>query len=181
MNRITKADLYRYDGLTGINGFIKGMFRPGFRYTFLLRMEMKHQKLLFGRVFFKALKRLFSYRGFQIHPGAKIGEGFYLYHLGTVIIGPITIGKNCCVSHNVTIGRTNKGGVIGRPTIDDNVWIGTGAVVVGKINIGKNVLIAPNSYVNFDVPDNSIVIGNPGKIIQKDNPTKHYINYILSE
>ena len=53
---------------------------------------------------------------------------------------------------------------------------GANAVIVGKINIGNNVLIAPNSYVNFDVPDNSIVIGNPGKIIHKDNATEGYIN-----
>ena len=44
------------------------------------------------------------------------------------------------------------------------------------LHIGNNVLIAPNSYVNFDVPDNSIVIGNPGKIIHKDNATEDYIN-----
>jgi serine O-acetyltransferase len=54
-------------------------------------------------------------------------------------------------------------------------------VVVGNIKIGNNVLIAPNSYVNFDVPDNSIVIGNPGKIIPHENPTKDYILYVLDE
>ena len=70
---------------------------------------------------------------------------------------------------------------MGRPTIDDYVWIGTGSVLVGNIKIGKNVLIAANSFVNFDVPDNSIVIGNPGKIISKENPTRYYINNVLNK
>jgi serine O-acetyltransferase len=56
------------------------------------------------------------------------------------------------------------------------VWIGTGAVLVGNIQVGPNVMIAPNAFVNFDVPPHSIVIGNPGKIISKQNPTKNYIN-----
>ena len=46
----------------------------------------------------------------------------------------------------------------------------------GEMALGRNVLIAPNAYVNFDVPDNSIVIGNPGKIIHKENATQDYIN-----
>ena len=48
-------------------------------------------------------------------------------------------------------------------------------IVVGKIKIGNDVLIAPGAYVNFDVPDHSIVIGNPGKIIPKQNATEGYI------
>ncbi len=91
------------------------------------------------------------------------------------------MAKNCCVSHNVTIGRAYKDGILGRPTLGDNVWIGPGVVIVGKIHIGNNVLLAPNSFVNFDVPDNSLVIGNPGKIIRKENPTKYYINNVLPD
>ena len=60
--------------------------------------------------------------------------------------------------------------------IGNKVWIGTNSVIVGKITIGDNVLIAPNSFVNFDVPSNSIVIGNPGKIIPSTNATDKYIN-----
>jgi serine O-acetyltransferase len=181
MDSVTKADLFRYDGLTGIQGFIKAWFIPGFRYTFLLRKIIKYKKWTLRGLLYRFIKRLFTYKEFQISPQASIGEGFQLYHRGTVFIGPVTIGRNCCISHNVTIGRSFKGGQIGRPTLGDYVWIGTGAVLVGKIEIGRNVLIAPNAFVNFDVPDNSVVIGNPGKIIRKDNPTKYYINDILEE
>ena len=61
------------------------------------------------------------------------------------------------------------------------MWIGPNATIVGKIKVGNDVLIGANSYVNFDVPDHSIVIGNPGKIISKENATEDYIVNIISE
>jgi len=183
LNRITKADLYRHNGLTGIKGFIKGWFLPGFRYTYIFRKTTQYKKTSILGIFFRILKRRYRFKfGFEISTEAQIGEGLYITsHIGSIVVGPVKIGKNCNIAHSVTIGRAYKNGETGRPTIDDNVWIGTGSVLVGKINIGKNVLIAPNSFVNFDVPDNSLVIGNPATIIKKDNPTKNYTNYILKE
>ncbi len=183
MNNIIWSDLYRHDGLTGWRGFIVGWFRkPGFRYTFLFRLVQQNRGSVFFYLF-KLIKRRYRFKyGFEINLKAQIGEGFYLSdHCGSVIIGPIKIGKNCNIAHNVTLGRTYRNGVLGRPTVGDRVWIGTGAVVVGQITIGSNVLIAPNAYVNQDVPDNSLVIGNPAKIYSKENPTKYYINNILGE
>lgn len=113
--------------------------------------------------------------GFQI-PVKNIGCGFYIGHFGTIVISTEEkICKNCNITHNVTIG-TDRGKREGAPSIGDFVWIGTGFVLVGNKNIGSNVLIAPNAFVNFDVPNNSIVLGNPGKIIPKENSTKFYIN-----
>jgi serine O-acetyltransferase len=179
MNKTIKADLFRYDKLSGTMGFIKGWFDPGFRYTYLLRKTMPYKLWSLRGIFFRILKRLLTYKGYHISNQAQIGEGFYLYHRGTVFIGPVKIGKNCCVSHNVTIGRAYKNGQIGRPTIGDNVWIGPGAVLVGKINIGNNVFIAPNSVVNTDIPDNAMVAGYPARYIVKDDPIKDWVNDIL--
>jgi serine O-acetyltransferase len=133
-------------------------------------------------LFFSYLKRHYSYKyGFQIPKETKIGEGLFLGHFGTVVINKDSIiGKNCNIAHGVTIGQVNLGRFKGCPRIGDKVWIGTGAVLVGNIVIGNNVLIAPNSYVNFDVPENSLVIGNPAKIIPRENPTNGYINNILN-
>jgi serine O-acetyltransferase len=183
LNRIIKADLYRHEGFSGIKGFLKGLRRPGFRYTYLLRKTAQYKTRSLKGFFFRMLKRRYRFRyGYDISSDAQIGEGFYLTdHCGPIIIGPIKIGKNCNICHSVTIGRSYRDGKMGRPIIDDNVWIGPGSVIVGDINIGKNVLIAPNSFVNFDVPDNSLVIGNPGKIIKQENPTKYYINNIFNE
>lgn len=179
MNRITEADLFRYGGLTGFKGFIRGWFLPGFRYTYLLRKTIKYRKFSIPGMFYRIIKQVCAYKEYQISKEAQIGGGLYLYHRGTVIIGPVKIGRNCTVGHSVTIGRSYKGGEIGRPTLADNVWIGSGAVIVGKITIGSNVLIAPNSFVNFDVPDNALVIGNPGQVKLKENPTKYYIDFKL--
>lgn len=183
MDKTVMADLYRYDGLKGFSGFIKGWFLPGFRYTFLLRMSLKYKRYSIPGLFFRILKRRCRFKyGFEISPEARIGEGFYLTtHCAPVIIGPVKIGKNCNISHLVTIGRAYNNGEACRPSIDDYVWIGAGSVLVGNITIGRNVLIAPNSFVNFDVPEDSLVIGNPGKIIRKENPTKQYIRNVLNK
>lgn len=120
--------------------------------------------------------------GFQILPNTKIGKGLYIGHLGPVVInGQAELGENCTLGNVVTIGQTNRGERAGCPKIGDNVWIGTGAVVVGKIDIGDNVLIAPNAFVNFDVPSNSIVAGNPAVIKQHENATESYIKYAYHE
>jgi serine O-acetyltransferase len=125
---------------------------------------------------------MYSYKyGFQITTSTEIGEGLYIGHFGTIVINfRAKIGKNCNIAHNVTIGQANRGKLKGCPTIGDNVWIGTGSVIVGNIKVGSNVLIAPNSFVNVDIPDNSIALGNPCKIVSKENPCEGYINYILT-
>ena len=129
-------------------------------------------------LYYKLKLKALQYKTFiQIPEEAKIGEGLYLGHYGPVVINPkAVLGKNINIGVGVTIGQENRGKRTGAPTIGDNVWIGTNAVVVGKITIGSDVLVAPNSYVNFDVPDHSIVIGNPARIIPRENATEGYIN-----
>ena len=183
MNRLIKADLYRYGRLSGLSGLVKGILTiPGFKYMFFFRKasECKRRSIpgLFYRLF---LKRYSVKYGFQIPLSARIGEGFYIGHFGTIVISSkAIIGKNCNIAHGVTIGKANRGKLKGYPTIGNNVWIGTGSVIVGNVSIGSDILIAPNSFVNFDVPDHSLVIGNPAKIIPKENPTEGYITDILN-
>lgn len=178
-----KADLYRHGGLKGLSGFLRGWYQPGFRYTFIYRLISAQKKGSPFRFMLKLLRRRYRFKyGYEISLEAQIGEGFYLSdHCGPVIIGPIKIGRYCNIAQSVTIGRSHKNGIAGRPTIGDRVWIGAGAVLAGKITIGSNVMIAPNTFLNVDVPDNSVVIGNPAKIISKENPTQHYIVYILPD
>ena len=93
---------------------------------------------------------------------------------GIVIAQGARIGKNCRISHQVTIGRSMGG----CPTIGDNVYIGPGAKIFGNIKIGNNVRIGANCPVFFDVPDNSTVVLPKPRIIQKD---ENYTYYILKE
>lgn len=183
LNDVIRADLYRQGGLVGFKGLLKGLTYPGFRYLYVFRNAKRFRKTPFINIIIKLLIRRFKIKyGYEISSEAKLGRGLYLSsHFGHVVVGPISIGDYCSLNHSITIGRAYKNGKIGRPTIGNFVWIGTGAVIVGEINIGNDVLIAPNAFVNFDVPDHSLVIGNPGKIIEKDNPTKYYINFVLDD
>jgi len=181
MNPVIESDLFRYGGLSGKKGLSKGLRIPGFKYTYLIRKVQQNKNNPLRRKFFQLLKKRYEYKyGFQIPAEVQIGKGFYIGHFGTVIISPkVIIGENCNISPGVTIGRANRGWIEGCPVIGNRVWIGTNAVVVGKITIGSNVLIAPNSTVSIDVPDNSMVRGNPAKVVHNEDATKGYINNIL--
>lgn len=181
MNNIIKSDLYRYLGKTDYINLVKAFILiPGFRYTYFMRKANKYKRFSLGGIYHLILRHYSIKYGIQIPAGTKIGKGFYIGHFGNIIVNIKTeIGTNCNISQGVTIGQTNRGKLKGTPNIGNRVWIGTNAIIVGAITIGDNVLIAPLTYVNFDVPDNSIVIGNPAKIIQRDSATEGYINRIV--
>lgn len=114
----------------------------------------------------------------EISAETVIGGGLYIGHPYCITINPkAVIGENCNIHKGVTIGQENRGERKGTPTIGNKVWIGVNATVVGKIHIGDDVLIAPNTYVNFDVPSHSIVINTKANIISKQDATVHYINH----
>jgi len=106
--------------------------------------------------------------GIEIHPGAKIGRGFFIDHgMGTVIGETVEIGKNCTLFHNVTLGGTGKHKGKRHPSVGNNVVIGTGAILLGPIKVGNNVKIGADTFIiNKNVPDNSTVVGTPGKIVK---------------
>ena len=177
MEEIIKADLYRYIPKPFKKRFfLRGFRSQGFRYMFLKRKLDNKKTGSISWVILKIILRHYTYKyGFQI--GGKIGKGFFIGHFGTIVVGEeVIIGNNCNIAHGVTIGLTRRGEKIGAPIIGNEVWIGANAIIVGKIIIGNNVLIAPGAYVNFDVPENSIVIGNPGTIKNSLNATDGYIN-----
>ena len=181
MNEIFKKDLFRYYG--GKRSIKERLLPPSnILYTKVLRkcQYYKHRNKFLYLFYRLRLKRLQHRTFIQIPDEARIGPGFYIGHYGPVVINPkAVLGKNINIAVGVTIGQENRGKRVGAPTIGDNVWIGTNAVIVGKITIGDDVLIAPGSYVNFDVPSHSIVIGNPARIISRENATEGYINRIV--
>lgn len=118
--------------------------------------------------------------GLEIPPETKIGKGLYLGHAFNITInGHSVIGNNFNIHKGVVIGRVNRGARKGCPTIGDKVWVGINSAIVGKVTIGDDVLIAPNSFVNVDVPSHSVVFGNPCVIKHRDNATEGYINNIV--
>lgn len=131
-----------------------------------------------GKIFCLIMLRIcnFMYH-VEIRSAVTIGEGLYIGHPYGITINPnAIIGKNCNIHKGVTIGQENRGERKGAPVIGDSVWIGVNSTIVGKIMIGDDVLIAPNTYVNKDIPSHSIVFGNPCIIKSKENATENYIN-----
>lgn len=105
--------------------------------------------------------------GIEIHPGAKIGEGFFIDHGMGVVIGETSeIGNNVTLYQGVTLGGTGKERGKRHPTIGNNVVIGTGAKILGAIEIGDYVKIGANAVVLNSVPPYSTVTGVPGKIVK---------------
>lgn len=171
MNAEFKTDYYRMTGKKWeVKSWIDLIIRYDLRYLFHIRSR---RTVLFTLMSLRASRKY----GLEIL-SSDIGEGLYIGHAHNINVHPeAVLGKNCNLNKGCTIGRENRGKRNGVPTIGDEVWIGSNATVVGKIVIGDDVLIAPNAYVNFDVPSHSIVLGNPGKIISRDNATQGYITY----
>jgi serine O-acetyltransferase len=101
--------------------------------------------------------------GIEIHPAARIGEGFFIDHgMGVVIGETAQIGDDVTLYQGVTLGGTGFATGKRHPTVQDNVTIGSGAKLLGPITVGHGAKIGANSVVIHDVPPNSTVVGNPG-------------------
>lgn len=139
---------------------------PGFHAMLFYRMAhflWERQFYLLGR-FTSHIGRFLT--GIEIHPGAKIGKGFFIDHgMGVVIGETAEIGDNCTLYHGVTLGGTSWAKEKRHPTLGDNVVIGSGAKVLGPFKVGNDSKIGSNSVVVKEVPENSTVVGIPGKIV----------------
>ena len=124
------------------------------------------------------MKKLENKTGLCFEANTSIGDGLIIGHWGRIVInGDVRFGSKLFLTHGVTIGRDIRGKRKGVPSFGDRVCIKTNSTIVGNIHIGNDVLIAPNTFVNFDVPDHSIVIGNPAMIHHKNNATEGHIPY----
>ena len=143
---------------------------PSFRV--MLSYRRAHKQYEKGH-YFRA--RLISQRaarktGIEIHPGAKIGKGFFIDHGSGVIIGETTIiGDNVTLYQGVTLGGTGKEKGKRHPTIGDNVMISAGAKVLGSFTIGAGSKIGAGSVVLKEVPPNSTVVGVPGHVVKMND------------
>jgi serine O-acetyltransferase len=109
--------------------------------------------------------------GIEIHPGATIGPRFFIDHGMGVVIGETTeIGADVTLYHGVTLGGVSLEPGKRHPTLEDGVVIGAGAKVLGAITVGKNTRIGANAVVVKDVEPNMVVVGVPGKPVQRTGP-----------
>ncbi|MBI4430322.1 MAG: serine O-acetyltransferase [Candidatus Omnitrophica bacterium] len=107
--------------------------------------------------------------GVEIHPGAKIGPGFFIDHGMGVVIGETSeIGGNVTLFQDVTLGGTGKEKGKRHPTLCDNVVVGAGAKLLGNIRIGENSRVGAGSVVVQSVPPNCTVVGVPAEIVKRE-------------
>jgi serine O-acetyltransferase len=180
---LVRSDLYRIDGKATPGLLVKSVLfdHETFKYNFWLRTCLFTRHLPFLKFILYPISKLvlrhYTYKyGISIPYTTQVGSGFYIGHFGDIVVnGMSRIGKNCNISHGVTLGMTNRGQNKGYPEIGDNVYIGPGAKIIGGIKIGNNVAIGANCVVTKDVPDNAVVVGIPGKIISYNGSTG-YVN-----
>lgn len=107
--------------------------------------------------------------GIEIHPGARIGKGFFIDHGMGIVIGETSIiGDNVLLYQGVTLGGTGLEEEKRHPTVGNNVVIGAGAKILGNITVGDNSYVGANAVVVKDVPPNSTIVGVPGRITKQD-------------
>ncbi|MGM9993133.1 MAG: serine O-acetyltransferase [Candidatus Avigastranaerophilus sp.] len=112
------------------------------------------------------ISRFFT--GIEIHPAARIGRRFFIDHGMGVVIGATTIiGDDVLLYQGVTLGGTGNEHGKRHPTLGNNIVVGAGAKVLGNIEIGNNSRIGAGSVVIDDVPENSTVIGVPGRVVKQ--------------
>ena len=142
------------------------------RFKVMMHYRIAHKLYTQGHYF---LARWVSQRGvrktgIEIHPGAQIGENFFIDHGNGVIIGETAVvGNNVTLYQGVTLGGTGKEHGKRHPTIGDNVMISAGAKVLGSFTIGENSKIGAGSVVLEAVPPNCTVVGVPGRIVKRNN------------
>ena len=131
-----------------------------------------HREWLKGHTF---RARLISQRaarktGIEIHPGAQIGEGFFIDHGTGVVIGETTIiGDNVTLFQGVTLGGTGKEKGKRHPTLGNGVMVSAGAKLLGSFTVGDNVKIGAGAVVLRAVPDDCTVVGVPGRVVRMKN------------
>ena len=170
LKEVIISDLYRYHGKVSFLIFIKSLLlNKGFKFSFWLRLAKHYEN---NRLLRFIPKLIFSYYKrvlvSDINYRADIGYAFCIRHVFATTFGEqVVIGNNFTMVHSVTIA--GKNGEF--PVIGNNVYLGSGCCVLGGITIGNNVVIGANAVVTKDIPDNAVVIGNPGKIISYNGST----------
>lgn len=160
-----RADFHVYERNWGAQGFwVMVVYRFGrWRYGVKTSLLRKPLSLLY-RIAFKLVQII---TGIELPCEVRIGRGFVIDHFGGIIVsGYAQFGDNCRIRSGVVVGLRRIEEKCA-PEIGDNVDIGTGAKLLGPIRIGNNVLIGANAVVLSDVPDDSIAVGVPARIIPR--------------
>lgn len=160
-------------------GFRKGLsiiHRRMLLALYLLRKAEKRNGMM-SRFFRSVGHHIYMKQGVEISDTTNIGGGLLLVHPYNIGINPRSvIGEDFTIFKGATIGSERTGKRAGVPTIGNRVTVCANAFVCGRCTIGDDVMICAGAFVNFDVPPNSIVIGNPAFVSPKEKASQDYGN-----
>jgi len=156
---------------------------PGVHAILFHRLAHRLWKLKlywFGRAI-SHIGRFFT--GIEIHPGAVIGQRFFIDHgMGVVIGETAVIGDDCTLYHGVTLGGTSWKQGKRHPTLENKVVVGAGAKILGPITIGSSAKIGSNAVVISDIPANATAIGIPARVVDNEKKkTSSFSPYAVSK
>lgn len=138
-------------------------------WTYRLTHWLWHRRLRLVARVLAQIARIAT--GIEIHPGARIGPGFFIDHgMGVVIGETAEVGADVTIYHGVTLGGTSLSHGKRHPTLGDRVVVGAGAKLLGAIEIGDDCRVGANSVVVKSVPPNSVVVGVPGRTVIRAKP-----------
>lgn len=164
-------DYYRLRGSQKKHLLPDLIFRHSIRY--LLWYRLRGRGSWIGRVGCYRCSRKF---GLEFSEASECGHGLLLSHPYNITVGVgVKLGDNVNLSKGCTLGNVRTGARAGSPKLGNCVFVGVNATVIGGVSIGDDVVIAPNAFVDFDVPAHSVVVGNPGTIHHKADATKDII------
>lgn len=151
------------------------LFQHRLRYMIYFRTARNTQSKLVKLLCEYRLLRMCRKFGIEIKSRTNIGKGFLMIHPYNITVSTeAVLGNNVTMLKGSTVGVT-YGKHAGAPKIGNCVYIGINSTVVSNIEVGDDVVIAPNTLVNRDIPPHSLVIGNPCRIISRENATADYI------
>lgn len=139
---------------------------PGVHAVILHRVAhgLWRRRLRYGARLLSFLARMLTQ--IDIHPGARIGQRFFIDHGCGVVIGATAeIGDDVTLYHGVTLGGTTWSAGKRHPSLGNGVVVGAGAKILGPVTLGANVRVAANSVVIADVAPNMTVVGIPGRVV----------------
>jgi serine O-acetyltransferase len=128
--------------------------------------------------------RLLSWLGrflsnIDIHPGARIGNRFFIDHGAGVVIGETAeIGDDVTLYHGVTLGGTSWFPGKRHPTLEDGVVVGAGAKILGPITIGRGTRVGANSVVIESTPPEVTVVGIPARLVRPQLTHRRVVGHI---
>lgn len=158
---------HELEGFSKIKRLVWLLTRTTFSIVLFYRLS-RHKTKLIRVLFIPIYKIIRIVSGVQIPRAAVIGKGLFLPHFGTIVLNKkSTYGDNLTLFHGVTVGAKGGGSDdVNTPVIGNNVRLSTGSIVLGGIIIGDNVTVGAGSVVVKSIASNTIVVGNPAKVIR---------------